>query len=69
VPRNKPSLHALPKLTAVIEPVERDFSILADLDEVAVGISHVAAPFPALIESAATRAVLSLIPASTLKLV
>ncbi len=40
---------SLPKLTAVVEPVEGDFSILADLDEVAVGISHVAAPFPAAI--------------------
>src|SRR5271169_2063221 len=39
----------LAKLTAVVEPVEGDFSILADLDEVAVGITHVAAPFPAVI--------------------
>jgi hypothetical protein len=37
------------QLTAVVEPVEGDFSILADLDEVAVGITHVAAPFPAVI--------------------
>ena len=37
------------KLTAVVEPVEGDFSILADLDEVAVRIAHVAAPFPAVI--------------------
>ena len=40
---------SLAKLTAVVEPVEGDFSILADLDEVAVGITHVAAPFPAVI--------------------
>jgi hypothetical protein len=40
---------SLLKLTVVIEPVEGDFSILADLDEVAVGITHVAAPFPAVI--------------------
>ena len=32
----------------VFETVEGDFSILADLDEVAVGITHVAAPFPAV---------------------
>jgi hypothetical protein len=37
------------KLTAVVEPVEGDFGILADLDEVAVGITHVATPFPAVI--------------------
>jgi hypothetical protein len=37
------------KLTVVVEPVEGDLSILADLDEVAVGITHVAAPFPAVI--------------------
>jgi len=36
-------------LTVLIEPVEGDLSILADLDEVAVGITHVAAPFPAVI--------------------
>jgi hypothetical protein len=40
---------SLAKLTAVVEPVDGDFSILADLDEVAVGITHVAAPFPAVI--------------------
>jgi len=40
---------SLVKLTVVVEPVEGDFSILADLDEVAVGITHVAAPFPAVI--------------------
>ena len=40
---------SLAKLTAVVEPVEGDLSILADLDEVAVGITHVAAPFPAVI--------------------
>ena len=39
----------LAKLTVVVEPVEGDFSILADLDEVAVGVTHVAAPFPAVI--------------------
>ena len=33
----------------VFETVERHLSILADLDEVAVGITHVAAPFPAVI--------------------
>jgi hypothetical protein len=37
------------KLTVVVEPVESHLSILADLDEVAVGITHVAAPFPAVI--------------------
>src|SRR5258708_11795091 len=36
---------ALPKLTEVVEPLEGDFSILADIDEVDVGISHVAEPF------------------------
>jgi hypothetical protein len=40
---------SLAKLTAVVESVEGDFSVLADLDEVAVGITHVAAPFPAVI--------------------
>jgi len=40
---------SLAKLSAVVEPVEGDFSILADLDDVAVGITHVAAPFPAVI--------------------
>jgi len=33
----------------VFETVERHLSILADLDEVAVGITHVATPFPAVI--------------------
>ena len=33
----------------VCEPVEGQLSILADLDEVAVRITHVAAPFPAVI--------------------
>jgi hypothetical protein len=33
----------------VFETVERHLSILADLDEVAVGITHVATPFPAAI--------------------
>jgi len=32
----------------VFETVERHLSILADLDEVPVGIAHVAAPFPAV---------------------
>ena len=33
----------------VFETVEGHLSILADLDEVAVGITHVATPFPAMI--------------------
>ena len=33
----------------VFETVERHLGILADLDEVAVGITHVATPFPAVI--------------------
>lgn len=33
----------------VFETVEGHLSILADLDDVAVGITHVAAPFPAVI--------------------
>jgi len=33
----------------VCEPVEGHLSILADLDEVAVRITHVATPFPAAI--------------------
>src|SRR5215472_2505202 len=33
----------------VSETVERHLSILADLDEVPVGITHVATPFPAVI--------------------
>jgi hypothetical protein len=37
------------KLTVVVEPVEGELSVLADLDEVAVGITHVAAPFPTVI--------------------
>jgi hypothetical protein len=41
-------LLSLAKLTVVIEPLEGDFGILANLDEVAVGITHVAAPFPAV---------------------
>jgi hypothetical protein len=37
-------------LTGVVfETVEGHLSILADLDEVAVGIAHVATPFPAVI--------------------
>jgi len=40
------------KLTGVVfETVEGHLSILADLDEVAVGITHVASPFPAVIVS------------------
>jgi hypothetical protein len=31
------------------ETVERHLSILADLDQIAVGITHVATPFPAVI--------------------
>ena len=34
---------------AVFEAVEGHLSILADLDKVAVGITHVATPFPAMI--------------------
>jgi hypothetical protein len=37
------------KLTVAVDPLEGDLSILADLDQVAVGITHVAAPFPAVI--------------------
>ncbi len=33
----------------ILQPIESDFGVLADLDEVAVGIAHVAAPFPAVI--------------------
>src|SRR6267378_5499592 len=33
----------------VFETVERHLSILADLDEVAVGIPHIATPFPTVI--------------------
>ena len=33
----------------VFETVEGHLSILADLDEVAVGITHLATPFPAVI--------------------
>jgi hypothetical protein len=33
----------------IFETVERHLSILADLDEVAVGVTHVATPFPAVI--------------------
>jgi hypothetical protein len=33
----------------VLETAERHLSILADLDEVAVGITHVAAPIPAAV--------------------
>jgi len=39
---------SLAKLTVAIEPVEGHLSILADFDEVAIGITHVAAPFPAV---------------------
>ena len=37
------------KLTVVVEPVEGDLSILADLDEITVRVAHVATPFPAVI--------------------
>jgi hypothetical protein len=37
------------RLTVVVESVEGDLSILTDLDEIAVGVTHVAAPFPAVI--------------------
>jgi hypothetical protein len=40
---------SLAKFTVMVEPVESELSILADLNEVAVGIAHVAAPFPAVI--------------------
>jgi hypothetical protein len=40
---------SLAKLTAVVESVDGDFSISADPDEIAVGITHVAAPFSAVI--------------------
>src|ERR1700683_422708 len=40
---------SLAKLTVDVEPVDGDFGILAALDDVAVGITHVAAPFPAVI--------------------
>jgi len=33
----------------VLEVVERQLSILADLDEIAVGITHIATPFPTVI--------------------
>ena len=33
----------------VFETVERHLSVLADLDEVAVGITHIATPFPTVI--------------------
>jgi hypothetical protein len=42
-------IQSLAKLAVVVEPVDGDLSVLADLDEVAVGITHVAAPFPAVI--------------------
>jgi hypothetical protein len=40
---------SLAELTVVLEPVEGDFGILANLDEIAVRIAHVAAPLPAVI--------------------
>src|SRR3989442_15253726 len=33
----------------LLEVVERHLSVLADLDEVAVGIAHVATPFPTVV--------------------
>ena len=35
-------------LTVVVEPVDSKLRVLADLDDVAVGIAHVATPFPAV---------------------
>jgi hypothetical protein len=43
------SCSSLAKFTVMVEPVESELTILADLNEVAVGIAHVAAPFPAVI--------------------
>jgi hypothetical protein len=45
---NNQTMVSLAKLTVVVEPVGGDLSILAELDEVAVGITHVAAPLPAV---------------------
>jgi hypothetical protein len=43
-------VNLLGNLTGVVfETVEGHLSLLADLDEVAVRITHVAAPFPAVI--------------------
>src|SRR5208282_3125055 len=39
---------SLPQSTVAVEPVDGKLSILADLDDVAVWIAHVAAPFPAV---------------------
>ena len=36
-------------MIVLFEVVERHLSVLADLDEVAVGIAHVATPFPTVI--------------------
>jgi hypothetical protein len=35
-------------LTVAVEPVDCELSIFAYLDDVAVGIMHLAAPFPAV---------------------
>jgi hypothetical protein len=39
---------SLAKLTVLFEPVDGELSILTDLDEVAIGMTHVTAPFPAI---------------------
>ena len=39
---------SLAKLIVFVEPVDGELSILADLDDVAIGITHVTAPFPAV---------------------
>jgi hypothetical protein len=48
-PFERPHRLSLAKLSVLVEPVEGNFCILADLDEVAVWIMHVAAPFPSVI--------------------
>ena len=50
------------QITAAVEPVEGDFSVLADLDEVAVGITNVAARFPAVIVLWLGKKVRSFVP-------
>ena len=44
----RPLVLSLAKSAVFVEPVEGELSILADLDEVVVGITHVTAPFPAV---------------------
>jgi hypothetical protein len=34
--------------TVVVKPVDGKLSVLADFDDVAIGIPHIAAPFPAV---------------------